>query len=74
MKALVTGSSGFIGSALLLALAANGHTAVRLVRDDPRRPDQVGWDISTRLDPGSLGGIEAVVHLAGADIGDSRWI
>jgi uncharacterized protein len=74
MKVLVSGSSGFIGSAVLSALESAGHMPVRLVRGPAKGPDQISWDIkAARLDPGSLEGVEAVVHLAGAGIADHRW-
>jgi uncharacterized protein len=74
MRVLVSGSSGFIGSALLSALGSSGHTPLRLVRGPAEGPDQISWDIeAARLDPNSLTGVEAVVHLAGAGIADHRW-
>jgi uncharacterized protein len=70
----VTGSSGLIGTALVAALRARGDEAVRLVRRTPRAPDELQWDPSTRrLDPALLDGVDAVVHLAGAGVGDRRW-
>jgi uncharacterized protein (TIGR01777 family) len=74
MRVLVSGSSGFIGRALLSALGSSGHTPLRLVRGRAEGPDQISWDIdAARLDPNSLTGVEAVVHLAGAGIADHRW-
>ena len=74
MKVVVTGSSGLIGSALVRSLRADGHDVVRLVRRQPREPDERQWDpASRRLDPGHLAGADAVVHLAGVGIGDRRW-
>jgi len=74
MRVLVSGSSGFIGTAVLSALEKAGHTPLRLVRGPATGRDQVSWDIdASRLDPSSLTGVEAVVHLAGAGIGDHRW-
>jgi uncharacterized protein (TIGR01777 family) len=41
---------------------------------DSRLPDEVAWDpASGRIDTGALEGIEAAVHLAGANIGARRW-
>lgn len=73
MKILVTGASGLIGSALVPALEANGHQVVRAVRRTAR-DGEVQWDPKAGvLDPTALAGVDAVIHLAGAGIGDKRW-
>lgn len=73
MKVLVSGSTGFIGSALVPALEGRGHEVVRLVRAEPRL-GAVHWDPSAgTIDVESLAGIDACVHLAGEGIGDRRW-
>jgi uncharacterized protein len=74
MDVAITGSHGFVGSALVPALGRAGHRAVRLVRSRPVGPDELGWnpDAGT-IDAAGLEGIGAVVHLAGAGIGDRRW-
>jgi len=63
----VTGSSGLIGSALCAYLSTGGHSVVRLVRREPRDPSERAWE-PERPDPGTLEGVDAVVHLAGASI------
>ena len=73
MHVAITGSSGLIGSALADHLRAGGHDVVPVVRRDARA-GEISWDPSGgRLDPSDLAGIDAVVHLAGAGIGDHRW-
>ena len=70
----VTGSSGLIGSAVVAALTERGDEAVRLVRRAPRAADEVRWDPASRhLDPSVLDGVDGVVNLAGAGVGDHRW-
>jgi uncharacterized protein (TIGR01777 family) len=71
---LVTGAHGLIGTALLPCLRADGHRVVRLVRDQPEGSDDVRWDPAAgTIDAAGLEGIDAVVHLAGAGIGDKKW-
>lgn len=74
MKILITGASGLIGSALTSALTAQGHTTVSAVRREPRRNDEVRWDPKAgTIDAHAFDGVDAVIHLAGAGIGDKRW-
>ena len=76
MDVAVTGSSGLIGTALVAALRADGHDVIRLVRAGPGAADAIVWDPQADrggLDPRSLDGVAAVVHLAGAGLADKRW-
>ncbi|MGF0172099.1 TIGR01777 family oxidoreductase [Streptomyces sp. Marseille-Q5077] len=70
----VAGSSGLIGSALVRSLVADGHEVVRLVRRAPGSADEVRWDPErTYVDAAGLAGCDAVVNLAGANVGSRRW-
>jgi uncharacterized protein (TIGR01777 family) len=70
----VTGASGFIGSALVHALHADGHQVRRLVRQPPAAADEMEWNPGEHtIEPGALDGTDVVVHLAGVGIGDKRW-
>jgi uncharacterized protein len=75
MLVAVTGASGLIGTALGRRLEAEGHQVLRLTRSRPTGPGQVRWDPAAgRLDADALAKADAVVHLAGANIGDKlRW-
>lgn len=74
MRIAITGSSGFIGSALVPALRLQGHEVVRLVRRAGRAPDEVSWDPGAGLlDLNALGRLDAAISLAGAGVGDKRW-
>jgi uncharacterized protein (TIGR01777 family) len=79
MRVAITGSTGLIGRALTHSLVADGHHVVRLVRAStaPTPADEsefAQWDpLAGRIRPGALDGVDAVVHLAGAGIGDQRW-
>jgi uncharacterized protein (TIGR01777 family) len=73
MRVVVSGSSGFIGRSLVVTLRRAGHEITPLVRRAPR-PGEAHWDPETgAIDIANLGGADAVVHLAGAGIGDKRW-
>lgn len=75
MKILVSGASGLIGSALVSYLTASGNEVSRLVRSsaDAGR-DRIAWDPAAGvLDPESLEGFDAVLHLAGENIAAGRW-
>ena len=74
MIVVVSGASGLVGSALVPVLRAAGHTVRRLVRPG-RGPGSgdIPWDPEGALDPASLAGCDAVVHLAGENIAARRW-
>jgi uncharacterized protein (TIGR01777 family) len=68
----VTGAGGLIGSALTRQLATDRHRVSRLVRR-AAGPGEISWDPAAgRLDPNDLEGLDAVVHLAGENVG-VRW-
>ncbi|MER6118204.1 TIGR01777 family oxidoreductase [Streptomyces sp. NPDC001743] len=70
----LTGSTGLIGAALVRSLRADGHEVVRLTRRPARTGDEVEWDPKRGyVDVAGLVGCDAVVHLAGAGVGDHRW-
>lgn len=74
MRIAVTGSTGLIGSALVRSLRADGHEVVRFVRRQPAAGDEARWDPARGyVDPAGLAGCAAVVHLAGAGVGEHRW-
>ncbi len=69
----ITGASGLIGTALTSHLRANGHDVTAFVRRPPT-VGEISWDpASGRLEPTDLESLDAIVHLAGAGIGDHRW-
>jgi hypothetical protein len=89
MRALVTGSTGFIGYQLVKRLVANRHDVVVISRN----PDAArarfarvlmetgnellhfyGWNALHGPPPAiALEGVDAVVHLAGEPLAESRW-
>ena len=73
MKIVVSGASGLIGTQLVAKLSSSGHEVVRLVRRSPK-PGEIQWNPkSGTLDAAALEGVDAVIHLSGAGIGDKRW-
>ncbi|HZP28035.1 MAG TPA: TIGR01777 family oxidoreductase [Acidimicrobiia bacterium] len=74
MDVAVTGSHGLIGTALCAALAEAGHRPIRIVRGGESSADTIAWDPRAgTIDAARLQGVDAVVNLAGAGIGDRRW-
>jgi uncharacterized protein len=75
MRVAVTGSTGLIGTALTARLRRDGHEVVAVVRRPVTEGESaVRWDPAAgTLDASGLAGVEGVVHLAGAGIGDGRW-
>jgi uncharacterized protein (TIGR01777 family) len=74
MKVALTGASGLIGSALAKSLVDDGHEVMRLVRRPPSSADEVQWDPkSGSVDVAGLTGTDALLHFAGAGVGDRRW-
>ena len=81
MHILVSGSTGFVGTAITETLGRQGHAIVRLVRPASRqigaggaRAETVAWDPAAgRFDADAAEGADALIHLAGASIADGRW-
>ena len=72
MQVGITGSSGFLGTALSAHLSGRGHEVVRFVRRPAGAPDERSWS-GTELAPDALAGLDAHVHLSGAGVGEKRW-
>jgi hypothetical protein len=73
-RVAITGASGMIGGALSAFLNSRGDDVLHLVRRPARTAAEISWDPTHRvLDPADLAGIDAVVHLAGANVGEKRW-
>ncbi|MDQ3380178.1 MAG: TIGR01777 family oxidoreductase [Actinomycetota bacterium] len=73
MRVAVTGASGLIGGALVSVLREAGHELVSLVRRAPSAENEARWEPEAgTIDVEALHGVEAIVHLAGENIGQ-RW-
>ena len=75
LRILISGASGFIGSALIPFLTTGGHTVMTLTRG-PRvgLENAIPWEPDTgRIHPAALEGFDAVIHLAGESLNTLRW-
>jgi len=69
----IAGASGLIGKELVRRLEADGHRVLRLVRREPQGAGEARWDPEAgRVDAAVLQGVDAVVNLAGENVGE-RW-
>jgi hypothetical protein len=66
MRILVTGGTGFVGTALTESLSSEGHGIVLLTRRDVPPPGK-------ELPMEWLDGIDAIVNMAGESIAGNRW-
>jgi hypothetical protein len=88
MHILMTGATGLVGTALVKAFTAEGHTIYRLVRaENNTRNENVSgiFDVVLKQSTGEIspshggvsgqlsGGVDAIINLAGAPIADGRW-
>jgi uncharacterized protein (TIGR01777 family) len=76
MKLLVSGGTGFIGSALCRAFSQQGHELMVLTRRPDRQPAQPGVTFVPWESGGwsqQLGGCEGMVNLAGESLMGTRW-
>lgn len=72
-RIVVSGATGLIGGKLLPALERVGWAPERLTRHEPVGSD-IQWDPAKgTIDAARLDGAEAVIHLAGENIGAKRW-
>lgn len=74
MRIAISGSSGFVGRAVVADLRQAGHEVVPLLRPGVVQPGAAAWDPATgALDHAALGRVDAVVHLAGENVAGGRW-
>lgn len=74
MRVLVAGASGFIGTALVGALTAEGNEVVRLVRRRAHEADEAAWSPAAGIiDFTVMDRVDAVVNLSGASLARLPW-
>lgn len=72
MRLAITGGTGTVGRSLIPFLQTSGHEARHMTRS-PHRPGDVEWNYRAgHIEAVKLDGLDAVVHLAGENIG-ARW-
>ena len=72
-KILVSGASGFVGSALTAFLSCAGHTVARLVRQKPKDELEIFWNPAEGiLERESIEGFDYIIHLSGENVAQ-RW-
>lgn len=76
MKILITGGTGFVGTALVKFLAEQGHQITLLTREKhhgAQVPEIVYPNKGALLDSKQLSEFQAIINLAGASISSVRW-
>lgn len=73
MKILITGATGLVGTDLVKNLRARNHEVNTLVRKKTGEENEFLWDQKKgEIDENAFDGIDSIIHLAGASIGE-RW-
>ncbi|ACL04028.1 domain of unknown function DUF1731 [Desulfatibacillum aliphaticivorans] len=74
MTIVISGASGMIGRTLVPFLTTGGHKVKKLVRRQPANEDEIFWDpVHVKINPRDLDGADAIIHLAGDNIGQGLW-
>lgn len=74
MRIVIAGSSGLIGTNLVTQLRSDGHEVLRLVRRPATASSEITWNpVAGEIDTKALAGVDVIINLAGAGVGDHRW-
>jgi uncharacterized protein len=73
---LLSGASGMVGTALRAELGARQANVTQLVRRVPQAAIELQWDPAAASpigDTGPIEGLDAAIHLSGANLSARRW-
>jgi len=76
LRIAISGSSGFVGKSLMVALEKRGVELIRLVRNRASVTSAgfVFWNPETgEIDACALENLDVIIHLAGNSVGKARW-
>ena len=77
MNILITGGTGFIGSALTAILVSKGYRVAILSRTPLKNTEHIHyfhWDIAKgEIDLAAFKGVRTIIHLAGVSVAGGRW-
>lgn len=73
MHILITGGTGFIGLELVASLRRDGHAVSVLTRDTDAARTRLPSGVAVVADLAGLNDVDAVVNLAGQNLGAQRW-
>jgi uncharacterized protein (TIGR01777 family) len=70
----ITGANGLIGTALTRHFESRGDRVLKFTRTGRSSTSTIAWNPAAgTIDAAQLSGVDAVIHMAGAGIGDKRW-
>ncbi|WP_214072209.1 TIGR01777 family oxidoreductase [Mucilaginibacter sp. dw_454] len=75
-RILLTGGTGLIGRKLTDLLLGKGYQVNHLSRTPGTNPEVTTfiWDVTkNQIDENCINGVDTIIHLAGANVGDGRW-
>ncbi len=75
-RILLSGASGMVGSALRAELDSRQASVTQLVRRVPQTAGELQWNPAAAItiaDTGPIEGLDAAIHLSGANLSARRW-
>ncbi len=73
-KILISGGTGLVGTSLGKQFVVEGHQVITLSRTTTKESTTSFWDIENKIiDVDLVNSCEVIIHLAGANISNTRW-